>query len=103
MRIDDYKYRFIEQPDGWLGGKVHVDAPSITNLRLDPFERLGMPVNGRWTARRASSTSGHVSVLALRVRPAGGGQARPDRDRVPADAEGASFNLDAVKSRSLQP
>src|SRR6266446_4339587 len=46
VRVDDYKYRFIEQPNGWLGGKVHVDAPSITNLRLDPFERLGYPVNG---------------------------------------------------------
>src|SRR3954449_11076291 len=46
IRIDDYKYRFIDQPDGWLGGKVHVDAPYITNLRLDPFERLGYPVNG---------------------------------------------------------
>ena len=46
VRIDDYKYRFIEQPNGWLGAKEHVDAPSITNLRLDPFERLGTPANG---------------------------------------------------------
>ena len=22
VRIDDYKYRFIDQPGGWLGGKV---------------------------------------------------------------------------------
>ena len=46
VRIDDFKYRFIEQPNGWLGGKVHVDAPRSTNLRLDPFERLGTPANG---------------------------------------------------------
>ena len=46
VRIDDYKYRFIDQPDGWLGAKEHVDAPSITNLRLDPFERLGTPAHG---------------------------------------------------------
>lgn len=48
VRIDDYKYRFIDQPDGWLGGTVHLDWPILTNLRLDPFERAGMPkaVNG---------------------------------------------------------
>ena len=43
MRIDDYKYRFTDQPDGWLGGTVKVDWPILVNLRLDPFERTGMP------------------------------------------------------------
>ena len=42
VRIDDFKYRFIDQPKGWIGGKVHLDAPTLTNLRLDPFERLGL-------------------------------------------------------------
>ncbi len=46
IRIDDYKYRFIDQPQGWLGEKTHVDVPYITNLRLDPFERTGWPNNG---------------------------------------------------------
>ena len=46
VRIDDFKYRFIEQPEGWIGGKVHVDAPTLINLRLDPFERLAWPENG---------------------------------------------------------
>ena len=41
VRIDDYKYRFIDQPGGWLGEKTHPDVPIITNLRLDPFERMG--------------------------------------------------------------
>jgi arylsulfatase len=45
VRIDDYKYRFIDQPQGWLGVKNHPDAPFITNLRLDPFERTGWPVD----------------------------------------------------------
>lgn len=39
VRIDDYKYRFIDQPGGWMGGTVTLDWPLITNLRLDPFER----------------------------------------------------------------
>jgi arylsulfatase len=42
VRIDDYKYRFIDQPGGWLGGTVKVDWPIIVNLRLDPFERTGL-------------------------------------------------------------
>jgi arylsulfatase A-like enzyme len=46
VRIDDYKYQFLEQPNGWLGEKVHLDVPTITNLRLDPFERMRWPGNG---------------------------------------------------------
>ena len=42
MRINDYKYRFIDQPNGWLGGTVKVDWPILVNLRLDPFERTGL-------------------------------------------------------------
>ena len=43
VRINDYKYRFTDQPNGWLGATVKVDWPILTNLRLDPFERMGMP------------------------------------------------------------
>jgi arylsulfatase A-like enzyme len=42
VRIGDYKYRFVDQPQGWLGGTVKVDWPILTNLRLDPLERTGM-------------------------------------------------------------
>jgi len=42
VRVDDYKYRFTDQPNGWLGATVKVDWPILTNLRLDPFERTGM-------------------------------------------------------------
>jgi arylsulfatase len=45
-RIDDFKYRFTDQPNGWLGATVKVDWPILTNLRLDPYERLGM-FNGK--------------------------------------------------------
>src|SRR5262245_59244630 len=46
VRIDDYKYRFTDQPSGWLGATVKVDWPILVNLRLDPFERTGM-YNGK--------------------------------------------------------
>jgi hypothetical protein len=38
-RIDDYKYTFKEQPGGWIGDTVTLGAPTVVNLRLDPFER----------------------------------------------------------------
>jgi len=38
-RVDDYKYTFKVQPDGWLGDTQTLGAPTVTNLRLDPFER----------------------------------------------------------------
>jgi arylsulfatase len=42
VRVGDYKYRFIDQPQGWLGGTVKLDMPILTNLRVDPFERTGL-------------------------------------------------------------
>jgi arylsulfatase len=41
VRVDDYKYRFTDQPGGWLGSTVKPDMPVLVNLRLDPFERTG--------------------------------------------------------------
>ncbi len=100
VRIDDFKYRFIEQPNGWLGGKVHVDAPSITNLRLDPFERLGYPVNGtldggqgffmQWFVYefwRFVFVQEEVAKLAMTAI------------EYPPMQKGSSFNLDAVKAK----
>jgi arylsulfatase len=42
VRVNDYKYRFIDQPGGWFGGTVKVDFPLLVNLRLDPLERTGL-------------------------------------------------------------
>jgi arylsulfatase len=39
IRIDDFKYQFIQQPYGWPGEKVTSDIPMVVNLRQDPFER----------------------------------------------------------------
>ena len=93
VRIDDYKFRFIDQPHGWLGEKTHVDVPYITNLRLDPFERTGWPNNGTKEGAQQYFDWFKYPILALRVRPAGDGQGTPDLPRLPADAAG----------RELQP
>ncbi|MCK7492081.1 MAG: hypothetical protein MZW92_10835 [Comamonadaceae bacterium] len=82
VRIDDYKYRFIDQPSGWLGDKTHPDVPYLTNLRLDPFERTGWPNNGTKDGSQQLLRLVQVRVLALRVRPAGGGEARQTCHRV---------------------
>jgi hypothetical protein len=39
IRIDDYKFQFLQQPWGWPGEKITTDMPTIVNLRQDPFER----------------------------------------------------------------
>jgi arylsulfatase A-like enzyme len=41
VRLNDYKYRFTNQPNGWIGATEKVDMPILVNLRLDPFERTG--------------------------------------------------------------
>jgi arylsulfatase A-like enzyme len=39
IRIDDFKFQFYQQPNGWPGEKTTTDMPIIYNLRQDPFER----------------------------------------------------------------
>jgi arylsulfatase A-like enzyme len=39
VRIDDFKFQFIQQPWGWPGEKITTDMPTIINIRQDPFER----------------------------------------------------------------
>jgi arylsulfatase A-like enzyme len=39
VRVDNFKYQFYDQPEGWPGPKVNTDMPKIYNIRQDPFER----------------------------------------------------------------
>jgi len=98
VRIDDFKYRFIDQPDGWIGSKVHVDAPVLVNLRLDPFERTAIPAGnygsyeyfGEWFLYefwRFVFVQQEVAKLAMTAI------------EYPPLQKGASFNLDAVKAK----
>ena len=99
VRIDDYKYRFIDQRGGWLGDKTKPDVPYITNLRLDPFERTGWPDNGtavgsqqyfdwfKYEFWRFVFVQQEVEKLAMTAI------------EFPPMQKGASFNLDAVKAK----
>jgi arylsulfatase A-like enzyme len=46
LRYDNYKYQFINQPEGWIGPVVYPNMPKLTNLRQDPFERMNWPSSG---------------------------------------------------------
>jgi arylsulfatase len=98
VRIDDYKFRFIDQPKGWLGEKTHPDVPYITNLRLDPFERTGWPNDGTkdggqqyfdWFKYQFWRFVFVQQIVAKEI------QTFLD---FPPMQRGASFNLDAVKA-----
>jgi hypothetical protein len=97
VRIDDYKYRFTDQPGGWLGGTIKVDWPILTNLRLDPFERMNLPsgANGSWAFYnwfafefwRFQFVQKEVAKVAQTAI------------EYPPMQAGASFNLEAVKAQ----
>src|SRR6202163_2767387 len=98
VRIDDYKFRFIDQPNGWLGDKTHPDVPYITHLRLDPFERTGWPNNG--TKDGAQQYFDWFKFQFWRfvfVQQLMGKELKTFLDYPPMQ-RGASFNLDAVKA-----
>ena len=64
-RVDNFKYQFYDQPEGWPGPKVETDMPKIYNIRQDPFERTpilnfleGAPA---WLT---SSSAGRLSGLS---------------------------------------
>jgi arylsulfatase len=99
VRIDDFKYRFIDQPAGWLGEKTKLDVPILINLRLDPFERTGWPDSGtkfgaqqyfdwfKYEFWRFVFVQQQVEKLAMTAI------------EFPPMQKGASFNLDAVKAK----
>jgi arylsulfatase len=98
VRIDDFKYRFIEQPGGWPGEKVHVDMPILTNLRLDPYERTG------WAGDTAAKGSmqywdwfKYEFWRFVFVQQQVGKLAQTAIEYPPMQ-KGASFNLDALKA-----
>ncbi len=98
VRIDDYKYRFIDQPEGWLGEKTHPDVPYITNLRLDPFERTGWPGNGtKDGAQQYFDWFKYQFWRFVFVQQVIGKEIQTFLDYPPMQ-RGASFNLDAIKA-----
>ncbi|MGC1718216.1 MAG: arylsulfatase, partial [Isosphaeraceae bacterium] len=96
VRIDDFKYCFIDQPNGWFGGTVKLDVPILVNLRLDPFERTGMTGSlqywdwFKYEFWRFVYVQQEVEKLAQTAI------------EFPPMQKGASFNLEAVKEQVLK-
>jgi arylsulfatase A-like enzyme len=93
VRVNDYKYRFIDQPQGWLGGTVKVDWPILCNLRLDPFERTGLTGSLAFYNWFAYEFWRFVLVQEVVAK---GAQTFID---FPPMQKGASFNMEAVKAQ----
>jgi arylsulfatase A-like enzyme len=93
VRIDDYKYRFIDQPQGWLGGTVKVDWPFLTNVRLDPFERTGLGQSLEMASWFKYEFWRFVFVQEVVGRFA------ESFVKYPPLQKPASFNLDAIKDQ----
>ena len=93
VRINDFKYRFIDQPQGWLGGTVKVDWPILTNLRLDPFERTGLSGSLNFYNWFAYEFWRFVFVQQEVAKAA------QTFVEFPPMQKGASFNLEALKEQ----
>ncbi|MGO4572305.1 arylsulfatase [Microvirga sp. 2TAF3] len=104
IRIDDFKFQFFQQPEGWPGPKVTTDMPVMVNIRQDPFERtpsiggqslndLGGGYMNDFYARefwRFVSVQQEVAKLAATAID------------YPPMQDPASFNLEAVKRQVEQ-
>lgn len=101
IRIENFKFQFYQQPQGWPGAKVTTDMPTMVNIRQDPFERtpsiggqtlndLGGGYMNDFYARefwRFVSVQDAVKKLAETAI------------EYPPMQDPASFNLDAVKKQ----
>jgi arylsulfatase A-like enzyme len=101
LRIDDFKFQFLQQPYGWPGEKVSTDMPTIVNIRQDPFERTPS-VRGESLNNMGG---GYMNDFYARefwrfvmVQQAVGKLAQTAIDFPPMQAP-ASFNLDAIKKQ----
>jgi arylsulfatase A-like enzyme len=96
VRIDDYKYRFTDQPGGWLGATEKVDWPILVNLRLDPYERTGM-FNGKDNGSIAYYNWFAYEFWRFVFVQQEVAKAAQTLIEFPPMQAGASFNMSAVK------
>ena len=104
IRLDDFKFQFIQQPYGWPGEKVTTDMPSITNIRQDPFERTSTlrgetPLTGAFGYGNEFYAREFWRFVLVQQVVAKAAQSAIE---YPPMQEPASFNLDAVKRQIQQ-
>ncbi|MCI0366123.1 MAG: arylsulfatase [Phycisphaerales bacterium] len=101
VRVDDFKFQFYQQPQGWPGPKVTTDMPLMVNIRQDPFERT--PSIGEESLNNMGG--GYMNDFYARefwrfvmVQQYVGKLAKTALDYPPMQ-DPASFNLDEVKKK----
>jgi arylsulfatase len=101
LRIDDFKFQFLQQPYGWPGEKLTTDMPSIVNIRQDPFERTSM-LRGETTNTGAFGYGNDFYarefwrfVLVQKLVA----KAAESAIDYPPMQDPASFNLEAIKKK----
>jgi arylsulfatase len=97
VRLDDFKYRFTDQPNGWLGATVKVDWPFLVNLRLDPYERTGMPDGKNGSLAYYNWFVFEFWRFALVQQEVA--KAAQSLVEFPPMQKGASFNMEQVKAQ----
>lgn len=101
LRIDNYKYQFIQQPWGWPGEKLITDMPTIVNLRQDPFERTPSTRGESLNEMGGNYMDGFYARQFWRflsVQQVVGKLAKTAIEYPPMQAS-ASFNLSAIKEK----
>jgi arylsulfatase len=98
VRIGDWKYVFLDQPDGPIGDRAKRSVPLIHNIRRDPFERYA-------DTNLANGSSDYMMSFYVRefwrfvfVQEKVAAMAKTALEFPPMQ-KGASFNLDAVKEQ----
>jgi arylsulfatase A-like enzyme len=100
IRIDDFKFQFYQQPQGWPGEKVSTDMPTIVNIRQDPFERTPSIRSENMNELGGGYMNDFYAREFWRfvvVQQTVGALANSAIDFPPMQAP-ASFNLDAIKT-----
>jgi arylsulfatase len=102
LRVDNYKFQFIEQPQGWLGPVDYPNMPKLTNLRHDPFERMNWPGKGfaegsvgYWNSFKHEMWRFQISAQVI-------AQNIPSFVEYPPMQTGASFSVGDLKEKVEQ-
>jgi len=96
-RIGDFKYTLLDRPDGWVqGGTIKLNWPQLVNLRLDPFERMGIS-NGQSLMAMENFYGREFWRFVLMQQEVA--KLAETAIEYPPMQKGASFNLDAVKKQ----
>jgi arylsulfatase len=101
VRLDDFKFQFLQQPYGWPGEKITTDMPALVNIRQDPFERTSTlrgesPLTGSFGYGQDFFAREFWRFVMVQQAVARVAESAID---YPPMQDPASFNLDAVKKK----